>query len=64
MADRLEEILEEQLASFRRVHAMLSTGAMRTSSEGRDTTDETAKEFDGFIRNLDEALRRHRSRNA
>ena len=63
MADRLETILEEQLASFRRVFAMLSTGTMTTRSNGRDTTDETKREFDGYIRNLEEALKRHRSRN-
>ena len=64
MPDRIEEILEEQLASLRRVYAMLSTGTMSTRSEGHDSTAESIAEFDAYIRNLEEALARHRQRNA
>ena len=64
MADRIEEILESQLASLRRAYAMMSTGTKTTRSQNRDTTKETMAEFDGYIRNLEEALSRHLSRNA
>jgi hypothetical protein len=64
MPDRLEHILEDQLAYLLRAHAMMSTGTMSTRSGIVDTTLETIAEYDGLIRQIEEALRRHRSRNA
>ncbi|PKP92812.1 MAG: hypothetical protein CVT77_07545 [Alphaproteobacteria bacterium HGW-Alphaproteobacteria-16] len=62
--DRLEEVLEAQLRFLRGAQAMMSTGTMTTRVQGKDATRETMAEYNAHIKEIEDALARHRVRHA
>ena len=64
MSDRIEEILTDQITSFRRSVDLMNAGKFFTSANGVDTTAESIAQYLEWIRQLEEVLRRHAHRKA
>jgi hypothetical protein len=64
MADRLEEVIDAQLAHMRKALAMMETGVMKTRTSNVDTTQESIDEHRVWIGELEAALSFHRQRRA
>jgi hypothetical protein len=63
--DRIEDILEAELAHLRKMLAMMRTGgATMRSHQGKDITAEIAEEHQVREVEVSAALDRHRRRNA
>ena len=64
MADRISEILENQIGELRKSLEMMQFGKLRTHTNNEDTTQESIVQNQMWIAELEEALKRHRTRNA
>ena len=64
MADRLTEILENQIKQMQVSLAMMESGALKTHTNFQDTTDQGIEQTRVWIAELEEALARHGLRNA
>jgi hypothetical protein len=60
--DRIEEVLEKQLAHLRKMIAMIETGGVQIRSQGTDVGSELALEHRELEAELSNALSRHRLR--
>ncbi|WP_374649021.1 hypothetical protein [Rhizorhabdus sp.] len=60
--DRIEQVLEKQLAHLRKMIAMIETGEVQVQSEGRDIGEVLGLEYREQEAELSNALERHRLR--
>ena len=64
MADRLEDVIETQLANMRRSLAMMGTGVMKTRTNNEDSTQQSIDEHRLWISEMEAALSSHRQRRS
>ena len=62
--DRFTQILERHIESLRSSLEMMEAGRLHTHEDGKDTTEQSMSDNRVWIAELEEALARHRMRNA
>lgn len=64
MADQITEVLEKHIDDLRRSLAMMESGKLRTRTNNEDTTEDSISQNRIWIAKLENALQRHKTRNA